>query len=82
VSSRTARVTQRNPVSVKQSKTKQNKTKQNKTIHGHCMKATEHLKEIKILRHTDILLSLANNWADQRVAPSHEDAEDQSEIHQ
>ena len=31
VSSRTARTTQRNPVSKKQNKTKQNKTKQNKT---------------------------------------------------
>jgi hypothetical protein len=31
VSSRTARVIQRNPVSKKQNKTKQNKTKQNKT---------------------------------------------------
>jgi hypothetical protein len=31
VSSRTARATQRNPVSTKQNKTKQNKTKQNKT---------------------------------------------------
>jgi hypothetical protein len=31
VSSRTARATQRNPVSKKQNKTKQNKTKQNKT---------------------------------------------------
>jgi hypothetical protein len=31
VSSRTARATQRNPVSIKQNKTKQNKTKQNKT---------------------------------------------------
>jgi hypothetical protein len=30
-SSRTARATQRNPVSIKQNKTKQNKTKQNKT---------------------------------------------------
>jgi hypothetical protein len=31
VSSRTARATERNPVSEKQNKTKQNKTKQNKT---------------------------------------------------
>jgi hypothetical protein len=31
VSSRTARTTQRNPVSTKQNKTKQNKTKQNKS---------------------------------------------------
>lgn len=41
------------------------------------MKATKDLKEIQIPR-----LSLADHWVDQRVAPPHEDAEDQAEIHQ
>lgn len=40
------------------------------------MKATKDLKEIKIPRHAEVPISLADNWVDQRVAPSHEDAED------
>lgn len=46
------------------------------------MKATKDLQEIQILRHTEVPISLADHWVDQRVAPPHEDAEDQAEIHQ
>lgn len=46
------------------------------------MKATKDLKEIQIPRHTEVPISLADHWVDPRVAPPHEDAEDQAEIHQ
>lgn len=46
------------------------------------MKAIKDLKEIKIPRHAEVPISFADNWVDQRVAQSREDAEDQSEIHQ
>lgn len=46
------------------------------------MKATKDLKEIKIPKHTEVPISLADHWVDPSVAPSHKNAEDQAEIHQ